>query len=90
VSDRHPALAVPPITPDIRLLHVDDLDPVRTLSHRIAHRLCELSVRLVDPIDRESIRFLARGDEIMSARINIDAARLSLGAEIGDVSPQFQ
>jgi hypothetical protein len=63
----------------------DDLDPVRTSSHRITRRLAEPSARRIDPIDREPIRFLTGGDEVVSARIDIDAARLSLGGEIGDV-----
>src|SRR5262249_1003853 len=66
-------------------IHFNDLDPVGALSDRIAGRLAELPACLIDPIDREAIRFNAGGDEIMSARIDIDAARLPLGGKIGDV-----
>jgi hypothetical protein len=36
------------------------------------------------PVDREPIRFLAGGNKILSARVDIDAARLPFGGEIRD------
>src|SRR5437660_4122949 len=70
----------------VRSLDFDHLDPIRALSHWIARRLTEPAARLIDPVDREPIRFLARGNEVMPAGIDIDAARLALGGKIGDVS----
>ena len=63
-------------------VHLDDLDPVRALADRIAPWLAELSARLVDPVNRKPIRFLAGGNKILSAGIDIDAAWLSFGGEI--------
>src|SRR5262249_57656695 len=41
-------------------LHFDDLDPVRTLAHRIACRLVELSVRFFDPVHPQPLPFFSR------------------------------
>jgi len=67
-------------------LHLDNLDPVRALAHRIARWIAELSTCLVDPINRKPIRFLPGGDKILPARIDIDATRLSFGSKISHVS----
>src|SRR5262249_45991447 len=68
------------------LLHFDDLDPVRSVADRIAAGLAEFAACLVDLVDREMVRLLARGDQITPARIDPDAARLRLGREVRDVS----
>src|SRR5580704_13078601 len=66
-------------------LYLDDLDPVRAFAHRITRWVAELSTRLVDPVNRKPIRFLTGGNKILSARINIDATRLSFGGKIGHI-----
>jgi hypothetical protein len=53
-------------------LYFDNLDPIRALTHLIAHWVAELSARLVDSVNRKSIRFLSGGNKILFARIDID------------------
>src|SRR5262249_39633823 len=56
------------------LLHVDDLDPVRAVAHRVAARFAKFARALVDLIDREGIGFFSRGYQIFAGRIDPYAA----------------
>src|SRR5271168_4239658 len=70
---------------DGRSRHVNNLYPIRSISHRIATGLAEFARALVDLVDRKVIRLFTRRDEVLAARIDPDAARLRLGREVGHV-----
>src|SRR5215831_8067127 len=66
-------------------LHVDDLDPVRTIADRITGRLAQLSAALIYLVDRHTVGFFTRSNQELSGGIDPDAARLRLCREVGHV-----
>src|SRR5215472_16074382 len=68
-------------------LHFNDFDPISALANRKARRLAKFSAGLIDPIDRQPIRFFTGSDEIASAGVDIDAARLPFGGKMCAVQP---
>src|ERR1051326_2113249 len=68
------------------LLPLDGPHPVRAVAGRIAAGLAEFARLLIDLVDRETVGFFPRRDEIAAARIDPDAARLRLGREIRDIA----
>src|SRR5260370_17583732 len=55
-------------------LDVDNLHPIRAIAHWVATGLAQLPGALVDLVDRQAVRLLTRSDEILAARIDLDAA----------------
>src|SRR5829696_3076970 len=87
------AIANPPCTPGICRTcrpaplsrEVDNLHPIRAIADRVATGLAQLPGALVDLVHRQAVRLFTGSDEILAARIDLDAARLRLGRKIGDV-----
>src|SRR5262245_12170798 len=68
------------------LLEFDDLYPVRAAPDRVTTGLAKLSGSLIDFVDGNAVRLFAGGNEILALRIDPDAARLSFGGKVADVS----
>src|SRR4029450_12793370 len=66
-------------------LDIDNLYPIRAIADWKATGLAQLPGALVALVDRQAVRPFPRSDQILAARIDLDAARLRLGREIGDV-----
>src|SRR6266481_1144080 len=57
-------------------LDVDNLHPIRAIADWVATGLAQLPGALVDLVDRQAVRLFTRSDDILAARIDLDAARL--------------
>ena len=52
----------------------------------MARRLAELPGALIDLVNRHTVGFFTRRNEILAGRVDPDAARLGFGCKIGHVS----